>query len=124
MLVDAQMSKSQQCAQVARKADDLLACVRNCCQQEQGSDHLSVLSAGEAAPRVLCSVLGPSLQAGKLVQGLERRCYGEWLRELGLFSLEKRRLRGDLIALSHYLQGGCRRNHIESPTFKKTSKLI
>ncbi|KAK4813738.1 hypothetical protein QYF61_023674 [Mycteria americana] len=77
MLADSRLNMSQQCAQVAKKASSILACIRN------------------------------SRRATKLVKGLEHKADGERLRELGLFSLEKRRLRGDLIALYYYLKGGC-----------------
>ncbi|KAJ7408704.1 hypothetical protein BTVI_58837 [Pitangus sulphuratus] len=100
VLVDSWLNMSQQCAEGA-KASGVLAYIKN----SVASRIREVIVSHYRKEREVLECV--QKRAMELVKNLESKSYEDWLRELGLFSLEKRTLRRDLIVLYNYLKGGC-----------------
>ncbi|KFQ11523.1 hypothetical protein N329_03949, partial [Haliaeetus albicilla] len=116
LLVDKKRNMSWQCALTAQKADLILGCMKRSVTSRSREVILPLYSALMRPHLETCVQLwAPQIKdvdllervqrrATKMIRGLEHLSCESRLRELGLFSLEKRSLQGHLIAAFQHLK--------------------
>ncbi|KAK4825406.1 LOW QUALITY PROTEIN: hypothetical protein QYF61_027172 [Mycteria americana] len=115
--VDDKLNMSEECAAAAKKGNRMLGCIN---KGITSRDKEVIIHSTQCLPHLEYCVQFWSLlckkdvdrlervqrRATNMIKGLGSLPYEERLRELGFSSLEKRRLKGDLITMFQYLKGG------------------
>ncbi|KAF7249028.1 Gamma-aminobutyric acid receptor subunit alpha-6 [Varanus komodoensis] len=125
VIVDSRLNMSQQCDAATKRANAILGCINRSITSKSQVVVVPLYSSLIKPHVEYCGQFwAPSFKkdaeklervqrkATNMIQGLETVPYEERLRELGMFSIEKRRLREDMLSLYKYLKG-CHKEAVE-----------